>query len=136
MRAHYALLVICVFIPLTVLADANDTTAPVIYALVPSTTQIWPPDHKMVPISINTLVLDDTDPAPIVVITGVTSNDPDAEAEDIEITGPLSVNLRADKTRNEVRIYTIMVEAIDGSGNVSESTTQVRVEHARRDPGF
>lgn len=136
MRAHYALLVICVFIPLTLMADANDTTAPVIYALVPSTTQIWPPDHKMVPISINTLVLDDSDPSPIVVITGVTSNDPDLAAEDIEITGPLSVNLRAGKTRNGVRIYTIMVEAMDWNGNVSESTTEVRVEHARRNQGF
>jgi len=136
MRAHYALLVICVFIPLTVLADGNDTTPPVIYALAPSTTHIWPPDHKMVPIAIDAIVLDDADPAPIVLITGVTSNDPNVVAEDVEITGPLSVSLRADKTRNEVRIYTITVEATDWNGNVTMSTTDVRVERAERNTGF
>lgn len=136
MRAHYALLATCLFIPLTVLADANDTTPPVIHALVPSTTQIWPPDHKMVPIAISALVFDESDPAPSVVITGVTSNDPDVAAEDVEITGALTVNLRADKTRSEVRIYTITVEATDWNGNVSQSSTQVKVERARRNPGF
>lgn len=130
MRAHYALLAICVFAFSGVaLADGVDTTPPTIVALVPSPDMIWPANHKMVPVTIDTLVIDDVDPAPYVHVIGVTSNDPNVTADDFEITGDLSLNLRAGKTQNDGWIYTIYVEAIDASGNSSAGTTTVRIAH-------
>ena len=130
MRAHYALLAICVFAFSGVaLADGVDTTPPIIAALVPSPNMIWPANHKLVPVTVDTLVIDDTDPAPQVHIIGVTSNDPGMTADDVEITGDLSLNLRADKAQKEGRIYTIYIEAIDASGNSSIGTTTVQIAH-------
>src|SRR3954453_6291255 len=130
MRAHYALLAICVFAFSGVALADGDTTPPTIAALVPSPSMIWPANHKMVPVTIDTLVIDDTDPAPYVHIIGVTSNDPSVTAADFEITGALSLNLRADKTQKDERIYTIYVEAVDASGNSSIGTTAVHIAHA------
>ena len=136
MRAHYALLAICVFVCLggVAFADGSDTTPPTIYALVPSPGSIWPANHKMVPVTIATLVIDDVDPAPYVHIIGVTSNDPNVTAADYEITGDLTLNVRADKTQNDERIYTIFVEAIDASGNSAIGTTEVHIAHATGKP--
>ena len=136
MRAHYALLASCVFIFFggVALADGTDTTPPTIYALVPSPSPIWPPNHKMIPVTIDTLVIDDVDPAPYVHIIGVTSNDPNVTADDYEITGDLTVNVRADKTQSDERIYTIYVEAIDASGNSALGTTVVQIAHAGGKP--
>ena len=131
MRAHYALLAICLFACSGVaLADGVDTTPLAIIALVPSPSPIWPPNHKMVPVTIDTLVIDDVDPAPFVHVIGVTSNDSNVTAADWQITGDLSLMLRADKTQNDERIYTIYVEAVDASGNSAVATTEVRIAHA------
>lgn len=90
---------------------------------------IWPANHKMVPVTIDTLVIDDSDPAPYVHVIGVTSNDPNVTADDFVITGDLTLSLRADKTQNDERIYTIYVEAVDASGNSSVGTTAVHIAH-------
>ena len=131
MRAHYALLAICVFacLPGVALADGVDTTPPTIAALVPSPNMIWPANHKLVPVTIDTLVIDDSDPAPFVHIISVTSDDPSFMADDYEITGDLSLNLRAEKTQKNGRLYVIYVEAVDASGNTSLGMTTVRIGH-------
>jgi hypothetical protein len=73
---------------------------------------------------------DDTDPAPAVKIISVSSNEPGA---DWEITGPLTLNLRAERSgKSGDRVYTITVEARDQSGNVSTATVQVVVPHDAR----
>lgn len=130
MRAHSAFVAICLLVfPMVALADTTDTTPPTIVALVPSATQIWPPDHKMVAVTIDTLVIDDTDPNPSVFITGVTCDDPAFVTGDAQITGPLALSLRAERPGNADRVYTITVEAIDASGNASFGTTTVTVAH-------
>jgi hypothetical protein len=131
MRAHYALLAICVFafLPGVALADGVDTTPPTIVALAPSPTEIWPANHKMVAVTIDTLVIDDSDPAPSVHIINVTSDDPAFLAEDYQITGDLSLTLRAEKTQKNGRLYMIYVEAVDASGNRSIGVTTVRIGH-------
>ena len=49
---------------------------------------------------------------------------------DWEITGPLSLNLRAERRGNgDGRIYTIEIACTDGSGNESSATTMVTVPH-------
>src|ERR1041385_4828534 len=87
MRAHYALLAISVFVCFTgvAFADGSDTTPPTIVALGPSPNPIWPPNHKIVSVTINALVTDDTDPAPFVHVIGVTSTDPNVTSADWEI---------------------------------------------------
>lgn len=113
-------------------AQTADTTPPTIYALVPSSSSIWPPDHKMDPVTIDTLVIDDTDPSPTVFISGVSCNDPNFSPSDVEITGPLSLNLRAERTQGNDRVYTITIEAVDASGNAAFGTTTVTVTHTGR----
>jgi len=83
MRAHYALLAICVFVflPGVAVAEGVDTTPPTIAALAPSPSSIWPANHKMIAVTIDTLVIDDSDPAPFVHVIGVTSDDPNFTAD-------------------------------------------------------
>ncbi|HJQ40088.1 MAG TPA: hypothetical protein VKB93_23325, partial [Thermoanaerobaculia bacterium] len=69
------------------------------------------------------------DPAPLVRIFAVTANE-NILPTDYEITGLLTVKLRADRDGNgSGRVYTIHVEAIDASGNRSTKTVTVTVPH-------
>ena len=67
-------------------------------------------------------------------IVSVTSNEPQFGlgggdvGPDREITGDLTVNLRAERSnKGDGCIYTITVECTDASGNTSTSTVTVRV---------
>jgi hypothetical protein len=83
----------------------------------------------MIPVSLSVDATDDLDPSPIARITQVTSNGPqNTLVPDWEITGPLTVNLRATRSAKAVeRIYTIMVECVDVSGNASSESITIRV---------
>jgi hypothetical protein len=111
----------------------RDTTPPDIVRLTASPSTLWPPDHKMVPVTVTAVVIDNGDANPLVHIISVSSNQPvngtgDGDtAPDWEITGPLTVNLRAERANNEDRKYTITVEAVDASGNASHSQVEVKV---------
>lgn len=115
-----------------------DTTAPVIILVKPSLATLWPPDHKMVPISVTVVAIDAVDLTPTSVIVSVTSNQPDNgtgdgdTSNDWEITGPLTVELRSERSGQQDRIYTITVQTTDDSGNSSTATTTVRVTQSRR----
>jgi len=72
-------------------------------------------------------------------IVSVTSNQPingtgDGDtAPDWVITGPLTLNLRAERAGNpESRIYAVTVACTDGSGNSSTKTVFVTVAHDQR----
>ncbi len=130
MRAHSAFLAVCLFVfPMVASPSVNDSPPPTIVALAPSVPVIWPSDHKMVAVTIDDLVIDDTDPNPAVFIANVTCSAPNFSPDDVEITGPLTLNLRADKSGNDDRVYVITIEALDSSGNASFATTQVTVGH-------
>ena len=73
---------------------------------------------------------------PVTCALSVTSNEPvnatgdGNTTSDWEITGDLTVNLRAERSgRGAGRIYTITVESVDRSGNVGRSTVTVAVAH-------
>ena len=85
----------------------------------------------MVPVNLIVLATDDCDPAPVVRITNDTSNEPENPfAPDWEITGAQSLNLRAARLGKGVgRIYTIVVQCKDMSGNVSTASVDVSVPH-------
>lgn len=109
---------------------AADTTPPTIVSVTPSTTMLWPPNHKMVSVSIAVVATDNADPAPVSHIVGVTSNG--GASSDWQITGPLTVNLRAERPGTGDRVYTIAVATSDASGNTATASVEVRVPHDQR----
>ena len=90
----------------------RDTQPPAFKALTTSATTLWPPNHRMVPVSLDAALVDLLDPAPTARIVGVSSNEPiDGDDDgntspDWEITGPLSVNLRAERSGTEQAVST------------------------------
>lgn len=85
----------------------------------------------MIPVTLTVVAHDDRDPAPVSRIVSVTADPPPggsgtaARSTDWEITGSLTVNLRAEGT-TPARTYTIIVACSDASGNTS--TAQIRVQ--------
>ncbi|MSO60843.1 MAG: hypothetical protein EXQ50_01915 [Acidobacteria bacterium] len=111
----------------------KDTTAPVFTSLSTNAPTLWPPNHKMVAVTVSALASDLVGVSSLKIIN-VTSSEPDNglgdgdTAGDIVITGPLSVNLRAERAgKGNGRIYTITVEARDAAGNASTKTCTVFV---------
>jgi hypothetical protein len=105
-----------------------DRTAPRIASVTPSVASLWPPNNEMMPVTIGVGVSDDVDPAPSCEVIGVTSNE--GSIADWQITGPMSVQLRADRLgTGNGRVYVITVRCTDASGNVSTATAAVIVPH-------
>jgi hypothetical protein len=113
-----------------------DTTAPVIGSLTASPNVLGPPNHEMVLVSLTAQVADLVDTAPATHIISLASNEPENgsgdgdTALDWEITGALTLNLRAERAGDgSGRVYTITVESRDRAGNASTKTVEVRVPH-------
>jgi len=115
----------------------SDTTPPVITSLSPSESSLWPPNHKMTPVTLSVLATDIVSSA-VCAISNVTSSEPDNgqgdgdTANDIVVTGPLTVNLRAERSGNgSGRIYTINVRCTDAAGNAATRATIVSVAKSK-----
>ena len=105
---------------------------PAISALTATPDVLWPPNGQMVPVTIGVTVTDDSDPAPACEITSVTDNEGSA-ASASSLTGPLSLNLRADRNgRGAGRIYSIAVTCTNASQLNSSAVVTVLVPHDRR----
>jgi parallel beta-helix repeat protein len=105
---------------------------PTISALTATPNVLWPPNSKMVPVSIGLTVADDSDPAPVCQITGVTSNEP-LGVSDWILTGPLSLNLRADRNgQGAGRIYSIEVTCTNASQLSASALVTVTAPHDQR----
>src|SRR4051812_5716923 len=93
-----------------------DTTAPVIGAISVSPNSVWPPNNKMVAVSVFVSATDDVDAAPscsIVAIEGGVDGDS-------QITGALTANVRASKNSDgSGRVYKLKVNCSDRAGNTS-----------------
>jgi len=113
-----------------------DVTPPTVSVSV-SPNSLWPPNHQMVDITVTVVASDDRDPSPVSQIVSVSSNQPingtgDGDTgPDWEITGPLTLKLRAERSGGTERIYTITIETSDASGNVTTSTVEVKVPASR-----
>jgi rhamnogalacturonan endolyase len=112
----------------------SDTLAPVFKSLTASTASLWPPNHRMVPVTVTAELVDLLDSAPTARIVGVSSNEPiDGEDDgntspDWQIIGPLTVHLRAERSgAGKGRLYTIQVEGKDAAGNITLQTVTVSV---------
>lgn len=111
----------------------RDTTAPAIASLTPSLATLWPPNHKMVALTLSAPTTDAVGVTSLRIVN-VTSSEPDNglgdgdTAGDIQVTGNLSLQLRAERSGNgNGRTYTLTVEARDAAGNTSTRSVTVSV---------
>ena len=126
----------------TVIVKVVDTRPPNITSVTASPNVLWPPNRKMVPVTVAVAASDScSSTAPICKIISVSSNEPVSgleddgsdRAPDWQITGNLSVNLRAERSsKGNGRIYTITVQCDDAARNSSKKKVAVTVPHDRR----
>ncbi|SUS06554.1 exported hypothetical protein [uncultured Defluviicoccus sp.] len=113
----------------TFTVTVRDTTAPLIGSLSASPASLWPPNHKMVAVALAISVTDLADQYPDAHIVSVVCNET-TDASDWQITGPLSLQLRAERDgAGSDRVYTITVEARDAAGNIATRDVTVTVPH-------
>jgi hypothetical protein len=103
----------------------RDTTAPVIRSLTASPATITQNNGKMVPVTIAASAADAVDSTPTTRIVSVTGSE--NVAGDWQITGDLTLQLRAKRSGKTSRVYTVTVESRDDSGNVFTRTVTVTV---------
>jgi len=105
---------------------------PTISALSATPSSLWPANKQMVPVTISVTVTDDSDPAPVCQITGLTSNEP-LNVTDGILTGPLSLTLLADRNGlGAGRIYSIAVTCTNASQLSANALVTVFVPHDQR----
>ena len=125
----------------TVTITVVDESPPVIEKLSASPDFLWPPDHKIVPVEVEARATDNCTEAIACEVASVgssepiTSADPEDRSPDWSITGPLSLDLRAERLgQGPGRIYEIELECRDEADNVATGEASVDVPHDRRRP--
>lgn len=114
--------------------SSSATNGPVIVSATASPNVLWPPNHKLVPVTIN---VNATGSFVSCVILGVRSNQPingkgdGNTSPDWVITGDLTLLLRAERSGNikTDRVYTITVLCADSFGNTARTDVTVTVPH-------
>jgi alpha/beta hydrolase family protein len=106
-----------------------DRTPPGISRMTASPNVLWPPNHKMVAVSLGVSVADacDANVASSCRIVSVSSNE--GSAADSQITGRMTANLRAERSGKGARVYNVAVTCTDASNNGSTGTVAVTVPH-------
>jgi len=113
-----------------------DTTPPVIDSVTATPSMLWPPNHRMVPVTLAVSVTDVCDSAATCQIVSVVSNEPvegrgdGSTAPDWEVTAALGLNLRAERAGGgSGRLYTVTVQCGDEFNNATTQSVAVRVVH-------
>jgi len=123
----------------------EDTTPPEITLSV-TPEMLWPPNHKMVEIVPTITVTDLCDPAPSVALKSISMDEGDETntydpafdntvgdgntTDDIQVDADGRIFLRAERSGlGDGRVYTIIYEVTDASGNSSEASATVVVPH-------
>jgi len=111
-----------------------DQTPPDVSGPSLSTTSLWPPNHKMVDVTVNYGATDNCSAASCVL--SVSSNEAvngsgdGNTATDWQVVDPHHVQLRAERSGNGAgRIYTITLTCTDALGNKAVRTATVTVAH-------
>lgn len=105
--------------------SVSDTAPPTITSIAAVPNVLWPPNGKMIPVTVIVAVNDAVDPAPQCAIVGVASNQP--ASGDWTITGDLTLNLRARRSGSGDRIYTMTIECTDAASNSATGSVGVSV---------
>jgi CSLREA domain-containing protein len=110
------------------------SAGPVIESVTASPAVLWPPDHRIVPVTVTVQVTDACDPIPTCRLVSVRSNEAvdglgdGNTAPDWHITGNLTAGLRAERSaRGNGRIYVLTVRCTDASGHGTEQSVTVAV---------
>jgi hypothetical protein len=110
-----------------------DTTPPSIASVTASPARLWPPNHKMEPVTVTAAAADGCGTATC-AIASIRSNEPvdgtgdGSTSTDWQVTGPSTVDLRAERSGGgSGRVYTLTVRCTDPAGNASTGTTTVSV---------
>jgi hypothetical protein len=123
--------------------EVIDDTPPVITRVTATPQVLWPANHRLVEVRLTVEAADNADPSPQTRIISVLANEAiDAPGSgntidyDWQILEPLVVELRAERSGQSTdRIYTIVIECVDGSGNRSFATVPVVVPHEQPGSG-
>jgi hypothetical protein len=101
---------------------------------------LWPVNHKYVTVTATVNYSDNADPAPVLDLISVTSNEPDnglgdGDTEnDIVILDDFTFDLRAERSgTGEGRVYTVTYLVTDACGNSTLASGNVYVPHDQRD---
>jgi hypothetical protein len=117
---------------------------PTLDGLLADPDSLWPPNHEMVPVTVTADVSGGCGVSATCEIVGVESSDPTGAPDDPDtgdgggtypdwaITGPLTVDLRAERSEggdsvDDARVYTISVTCTDGAGNTVGDFVEVLV---------
>jgi hypothetical protein len=113
----------------------RDAQPPKILWLKACPDQLWPPNGKLMPVTVIAQAMDWCGPVTSKIVD-VSSNEPqDGSAPDWIITGDLRLLLRAERSpHGNGRVYTITVRCTNASGNSSTGTVTVSVP--RNGPGW
>jgi hypothetical protein len=118
----------------TVNVTVSDNVGPEITEIGATPSVLGPPNHQMIDVSVSVSLADSCDSATVCRIVDVRSNESangagDGDTEiDWEVTGALSLRLRAERGHNtEGRIYSITVACVDAAGNTSQRVVTVTV---------
>jgi hypothetical protein len=116
--------------------EKQDTLPPTLSVSV-SPTVLWPPNKKLIPITVTLTVKDDYDPQPEIKLESITANEP-LEKNDIQDakigTDDRQFKLKAEREGKSKagRIYTVIYSATDGTGNKTTASATVTVPHDER----
>jgi hypothetical protein len=107
---------------------------PVIGGVSANPNSLWPPNHKMVPVTLDYALTDDCTPAPACSLS-VSSNEGEGggsghTSPDWQVVDAQHVDLRAERMgTGDGRIYTITINCTDTLELASSATTNVTVAH-------
>lgn len=113
------------------MVTVEDTVPPTIAVAAPSQAMLWPPNNKMVALTI-TVQASDATSEPLCAINSITGDD-GATASDWALSPePLSASLRATRRGPAGRTYLLTITCTDGSSNWSSVGVPVVVPHDKR----
>jgi probable HAF family extracellular repeat protein len=119
----------------TVQLTAADRTVPVITSATANPSVLRPLNHLLVPVTVTVQASDSCDPEPVCRIASVKSNQsitgPDNVRPDWIITGPLTVQLRAESSSKEARVYTLCIVCTDASGNTATCSLTITAQKSK-----
>ena len=118
----------------------RDCEPPVVHSLAAVPDVLWPPNGRMQPVTLRVLASDNCGATRCRILSVTSSESTDGDgggdtAPDWEITGDLTLNLRAERSGNETgRVYTVTIECTDAEGNRSTAPARVTVPHSTNPP--
>jgi photosystem II stability/assembly factor-like uncharacterized protein len=114
----------------------NDTESPVVSAATATPNSLWPPNHQMVPVTVDYTA---TDNCSMQCVLTVTSNEPingqgDGDAApDWEVIDAHDLLLRSERSgKGNGRVYTIQATCTDPAGHTVIRTTTVKVPKSQK----